>query len=76
MKKALCIFYDKIKANKWPVKIVVNVHDEIQMETKEEFAVIVGEAAKQSIIDAGVHFKLRCPLDGEFKIGSNWRGTH
>ena len=76
MKKALCIFYDKVKANKWPVKLVANVHDEMQIETKEEFAVIVGEAAKQSIIDAGVHFKLRCPLDGEYKYGRNWRETH
>jgi DNA polymerase I-like protein with 3'-5' exonuclease and polymerase domains len=76
MKKALCIFYDKVKANKWPVKLVANVHDEMQIETKEEFAVIVGEAAKQSIVEAGVHFKLRCPLDGEYKYGRNWRETH
>ncbi len=76
MKKALCIFYDKAKANKWPIKLVANVHDEMQIETKEEFAVIVGEAAKQSIVEAGVHFKLRCPLDGEFKYGRNWRETH
>ena len=76
MKKALCIFHDKVKANKWPVKIVANVHDEFQIETQEEFAVIVGEAAKQSIIEAGVHFKLRCPLDGEYKYGKSWRETH
>ena len=76
MKKALWIFHDKVKANKWPVKIVANVHDEFQIETKEEFAVIVGEAAKQSIIEAGVHFKLRCPLDGDYKHGRSWRETH
>lgn len=76
MKKALCIFYDKIKANKWPVKLVANVHDEIQMETTPEFAEIVGEAAKMSIIEAGKYFKLRCPLDGEYKIGQSWRHTH
>lgn len=76
MKKALWIFHDKVKANKWPVKIVANVHDEFQIETQKEFADIVGEAAKQSIIEAGVHFKLRCPLDGEYKHGRNWRETH
>lgn len=76
MKKALCIFYDKAKANKWPFKLVANVHDEMQIETQKEFADIVGEAAKQSIIEAGVHFKLRCPLDGEYKHGRNWRETH
>ena len=76
MKKALCIFYDKIKANKWPVKLVANVHDEIQMETTPEFADIVGKAARMSIIEAGEHFKLRCPLDGEYKYGRTWRDTH
>jgi DNA polymerase I-like protein with 3'-5' exonuclease and polymerase domains len=76
MKKALVIFYDKAKANKWPVKLVANVHDEFQLEVPRIYATIVGEAAKKSIVEAGKHFKLRCPLDGEYKIGNNWRQTH
>ena len=44
MKKALVIFYDKTKANKWPVKLVANVHDEFQLEVSKEYATIVGEA--------------------------------
>lgn len=76
MKKALVLFYDKTKANKWPVKLVANVHDEFQLEVPKEYATIVGEAAKRSIVEAGEYFKLRCPLDGEYKIGANWRETH
>ena len=76
MKKALVIFNDKIKANKWPVKMVANVHDEFQFEVPEHLAKVTGEAAKQSIIEAGVFFKLRCPLDGEYKYGKSWRDTH
>lgn len=76
MKKALVLFYDKTKANKWPVKMVANVHDEFQLEVPKEYATIVGEAAKQSIVEAGEYYKLRCPLDGEYKIGANWRQTH
>jgi len=76
MKKALCIFYDKIKANKWPVKLVANVHDEFQFECPPSVAEEAGKAARQSIIDAGIYFNLRCPLDGEYKIGPNWRFTH
>jgi DNA polymerase-1 len=76
MKKALVIFNDKIKKNKWPVKLVANVHDEIQFEVPPEYAEVTGEAAKQSIIDAGVFFKLHCPLDGEYKYGKSWRDTH
>jgi len=76
MKKALVLFYDKIKANKWPVKLVANVHDEFQFEVPEALADEAGKAAKMSIVEAGVFFKLRCPLDGEYKIGRNWRETH
>jgi DNA polymerase I-like protein with 3'-5' exonuclease and polymerase domains len=76
MKKALVIFDDKRIKNKWDVKYVANVHDEAQLETTKELAEVVGEAFKQSIIEAGEHFKLRCPLDGEYKVGNNWRETH
>ena len=76
MKKALVIFDDNKVKNKWNVKYVANVHDEAQLETTKELAEVVGEAFKQSIIEAGEHFKLRCPLGGEFKVGNNWRETH
>ena len=76
MKKALCLFYNKCKENSWPIKLVANVHDEIQLETSEKYAIIIGEAAVQSIVEAGEHFGLRCPLNGEYKIGRNWRETH
>jgi DNA polymerase I-like protein with 3'-5' exonuclease and polymerase domains len=76
MKKALVLFYDKTKVNKWPVKLVANVHDEFQLEVPKEYATIVGEAAKASIVEAGEYYKLRCPLDGEYKVGANWRQTH
>ena len=76
MKKALAIFYDKIKTNKWPVKLVANVHDEFQFECHPDIAEEAGKAARMSIVEAGEHFKLRCPLDGEYKIGKSWRETH
>jgi DNA polymerase I-like protein with 3'-5' exonuclease and polymerase domains len=76
MKKALVIFDDKRKANKWPVKYVANVHDEAQLECPKDIAEDVGKAFRQSIIEAGEFYKLRCPLDGEYKIGRNWRETH
>lgn len=76
MKKALVLFHDKIRANKWPVKLVANVHDEFQFECPQEIAEEAGKAARMSIVEAGEHFNLRCPLDGEYKIGANWRETH
>jgi DNA polymerase I-like protein with 3'-5' exonuclease and polymerase domains len=77
MKKALVLLNNDIKRNKWEnVKYVANVHDEIQIECPEGIAEDVGKAARQAIIQAGVEFNLRCPLDGEYKIGRNWRETH
>ncbi len=76
MKKALVIFDNKRKANKWPVKYVANVHDEAQLECPKDIAENVGKAFRQSIIEAGEFYRLRCPLDGEYKIGRNWRETH
>jgi len=76
MKKALVIFYRKILKNQWPVRLVANVHDEWQFEVRPEQAQTVGEAARQSIIEAGEFYKLRCPLDGEFKVGKSWKETH
>jgi DNA polymerase I-like protein with 3'-5' exonuclease and polymerase domains len=76
MKKALCIFYDKIKSNKWNVKLVANVHDEFQFECHQSIAEEAGKAARMSIIEAGQFYQLRCPLDGEYKIGPTWKHTH
>ena len=76
MKKALVLFDDKITANKWPVKLVVNCHDEFQIETVPDLAETVGKAAVAAIKEAGIFYKLRCPLDGEYKIGKNWKETH
>ena len=76
MKKALVIFYRKILKNQWSVRLVANVHDEWQFEVRPEQAQTVGEAARQSIIEAGEFYKLRCPLDGEFKVGKSWKETH
>ena len=76
MKQALVIFHNKAFENKWKIKMVVNVHDEIQWETSPKFADITGQACVDSIKEAGEFFKLRCPLAGEYKYGKTWRDTH
>jgi DNA polymerase I-like protein with 3'-5' exonuclease and polymerase domains len=76
MKKALVIFNDKIKAYQWDVKLVANVHDEIQFECSPDIAEEAGKACVQSIRESGLAYNLRCPLDGEYKVGRNWRETH
>ena len=76
MKKALIILDDVLKLNTVDYKFVANIHDEWQIEVKESQADFVGEVAVKSIIQAGEEFNLRCPMDGEYKIGDNWSETH
>ena len=76
MKQALVILNNELKLQTHDVKIVANIHDEWQLEVKESQADFVGEMAVKSIIKAGEHLKLRCPMDGEYKIGGNWSETH
>ena len=76
MKKALVILNEKLKKNKIDAKFVVNVHDEFQIECNKDIADVVGRVAVQSIREAGIAYNLRCPLDGEYKVGANWRETH
>ena len=76
MKKALTILNSLLKLNTIDYKFVANIHDEWQIEVKESQADFVGETAVKSIIEAGKHFNLRCPMDGEYKIGDNWSETH
>ena len=59
-----------------PFKLVAQVHDEFQFETPRHFGKAVGIIARQAIIDAGVALKMKCPMDGEYKIGNNWSETH
>ena len=76
MKKALVLLDRRIKELGINAKFVANVHDEWQIECPEVYADIVGKVAVQSIRDAGLSYNLRCPLDGEYKVGRNWRETH
>jgi len=80
VKHGTCILFDKLTeaglvfgedyAN------VAHIHDEIQLEVKEELVDFVGEQAVDSIQEAGKAYAFKCPLDAEFKVGTNWSQTH
>lgn len=57
-------------------EFIANVHDEWQIETREELGEAIGKAAVAAIRKAGESFGFRCPLDGEYKLGHNWAETH
>jgi DNA polymerase-1 len=76
MKKACIIAHAEYAVRNIPVMQVAAVHDEYQLMTFPKFADEVGSIMVESIRKAGSHFKFRCPLDGEYRIGKNWAETH
>ena len=76
MKKALILLDDYARKNGFDYKFVGNVHDEIQSEVVAEQAEKFGWLAVECIKAAGVSFELRCPLDGEYRVGQTWAETH
>lgn len=76
MKEGLVLLNSKIKQKNLDAKFVANVHDEWQLEVKEDQADLVGQLGVQALREVTCHLKLNCPLDGEYKIGNNWAETH
>lgn len=79
MKLAL-ILADKKLREKWRYGIdwafMLNAHDECQAESRPDIADEVGRILVESIREAGTRLKVRCPLDGEYKVGNSWAETH
>ena len=76
MKKALCILNEY--AILWGIdfKFLGNIHDEFQVQVREDQADAFGKLAVASIEAAGLQLGLRCPLTGDYKIGKSWAETH
>ena len=76
MKRALAMLHSLIRLQTLDAHFVANIHDEWQMEVREDLADFVGQLAVDCIQTAGNYYNLRCPMDGEYKVGDNWSETH
>lgn len=80
VKVATVFFHSELSTRGWDkdgtVYPVVHVHDEVQIMVREGREKEVGELFVHCIQRAGEFFKFRCPLDGEWKAGENWKDTH
>ena len=76
MKKALVLLSNHLHKQKIVHGFCANVHDEWQIETKKQYADVVGKLAVQSIEEAGKELGLFCPVSGEYNVGVNWKETH
>ena len=76
MKQGLVILNNRIQKMRLDAHFVANVHDEWQIEVAEKDADTVGKLAVEAIKESGVVLGLRCPLDGDYKVGKTWKDTH
>ncbi len=76
MKRALAMLDSLITLQTLDARFVANIHDEWQMEVKEDLVDFVGNLAVDCIKTAGNYYNLLCPMDGEYKVGDNWSETH
>lgn len=79
-KAATIIAYDDLSTDgyQWGTDwaLVAHIHDELQNEAREEIADEVGCTVVKAMRKAGERYKLRVPIDGEYKIGRDWAETH
>jgi len=79
-KKATVILYNNLNSKGFvfgeDYAFVAHVHDEIQIQAREDIADIVGQEAVKAFEQAGEYYDFRCPITGEYKVGQNWAETH
>jgi len=72
-KRAWVIFHNTCTL---PFKQLGVIHDEIQVECDEQHADEIGKCIVDAMRETTNYYKLKCPIDGEYKIGRNWNETH
>lgn len=78
MKKAMSIWYPKLKDIGVDFKLVDFVHDEWVIETRRciATATYILKVVTNSIRQAGGALNLKCPMKGNGQIGRNWAEVH
>lgn len=73
IKLAMIKVYDRLKAEKLPARLILQVHDELIVEAEESCAERVKELLKEEMENC---VKLAVPLTADVKIGKTWFDTH
>lgn len=79
MKYYTTMLYDKLIADyEWgkDFAFILNIHDEVQIEVREELADTVADICTNTFTDVTEHLNFRLPLRGSAAIGCNWADTH
>jgi len=69
---ALVLLYRIIKENDYPVKLIHQVHDEIQTEVKEEFAEEWAKIMETTMNEAASAILKEVPMVVDCKVADYW----
>lgn len=76
VKWATCYMNAKIREKRLDAWQVIHYHDEVQLDAHPQHAEEAGRLFIEGLKWAAHKFRIRCPLDGEVKIGKSWADTH
>lgn len=76
MKYAHCIFNAKLQKTTLDARFVVTMHDEWQLEVKDEDVDEVVKLGLESMLEAGRYLNINLPMEGDAQVGNNWSETH
>ena len=76
VKWAQCYMNAAIRKKRLDAWQVISYHDEVQLDAHPAHAEQAGRLFIEGLQWAGRKFNVRCPLDGEVKVGNNWAETH
>lgn len=76
MKYAACFAHHELKIRGLDAHIIIQYHDEIQVDCAEGIEEEVGKILCDSMTKAGEHLKMNLPLTGEYATGKTWAETH
>lgn len=69
IKLAMVNLYNKLKEKKLPSDILLQIHDELLVEVREDMAEEVAQIVKETMEGA---YPMRVPITVDVKIGDNW----
>lgn len=73
IKLAMIKVYDRLKSEKLPARLILQVHDELIVEAEENCAEHIKEILKEEMENC---VKLAVPLTADVEIGKTWFDTH
>lgn len=76
MKYSQAILARAIEKEGLDAKFIATIHDEYQLEVKDEHVKRVSELCLWAMEKAGTYLNISVPMEGDVNVGKNWSETH